>query len=129
MKAIVNTLLVALTLTVTSFSTTQADTRKPKQAAAFQSGMHTTAEGKVQIAVQKETTGAVTVRLINAEGREVFVQPIGKRQQAVRLRLDVSSLPDGIYQIAISNGLTTTTQELTLATKRPTAAPRLIAVR
>ncbi|RAJ90093.1 hypothetical protein LX87_05522 [Larkinella arboricola] len=91
--------------------------------------MHTTTEGKVQIAVQKETTSPVTVRLINAERKEIFIRPIGKRQQAVQLRPDVSDLPDGVYQIAISNGIKTTTQELTLATKHPTTALRRIAVR
>ncbi|RAJ89869.1 hypothetical protein LX87_05638 [Larkinella arboricola] len=128
MKALFNTLLVALTLTAASFNTVQAGPNKPKKAAAFQTGIHTTAEGKLQVAVQKETTSAVVVRLLNANGEEVFAQQIGKRQEAVRLRMDVSNLPDGVYQVAISNGVETTTKEVTLTTKQIEAAPRLVAV-
>ncbi|RAJ93160.1 putative secreted protein (Por secretion system target) [Larkinella arboricola] len=128
MKALFNTLLIALTLTAASFNTVQADPNKPKKAAAFQTGIHTTAEGKLQVAVQKETSSAVVVRLLNANGQEVFAQQIGKRQEAVRLRMDVSNLPDGVYQVAISNGVETTTKEVTLTTKQIEAAPRLVAV-
>ena len=126
MKALFTTLLIALTLT--SFNTAQADTNKPKKAAAFQTGIHTTAEGKLQVAVQKETTSAVLVRLLDEKGNAVFSQQISKRQDAVRLRLDISNLPDGVYQVAISNGVETTTKEVTLSTKQPVAAPRLVAV-
>jgi len=95
MKALFNTLLVAFALTAASFNTVQADPTKPKKAAAFQTGIHTTAEGKLQVAVQKETTSAVMVRLLDEKGNAVFSQQISKRQDAVRLRLDVSNLPDG----------------------------------
>ncbi|MFD1145490.1 T9SS type A sorting domain-containing protein [Larkinella insperata] len=128
MKALINTLLVALTLTAASFTTAQAGPKEPKKAAAFQSGIHTTAEGKLQVAVQKEATSPVVVNLLDAEGNTVFSQQIGKRQEAVRLRMDVSNLPDGVYQVAISNGVETTTKEVTLSTKQPVAAPRLVAV-
>ncbi|MFD1140952.1 T9SS type A sorting domain-containing protein [Larkinella insperata] len=128
MKALINTLLVALTLTAASFNTANADTNKPKKAAAFQSGIHTTADGKLQVAVQKENTSPVVVNLLDEKGNTIFSQQIGKRQEAVRLRMDVSNLPDGVYQVAISNGVETTTKEVTLSTKQPVAAPRLVAV-
>ncbi|RAJ89874.1 hypothetical protein LX87_05643 [Larkinella arboricola] len=88
--------LVALTLTADSFNSAQADPNKPKKVAAFQSGIHTTAEGK--------------------------------RRNVVRLRMGVSNLPDGVYQVAISNGVETTTKAVTLSTKQPVAPPRLVAV-
>ncbi|GAB3914878.1 hypothetical protein GCM10028803_60940 [Larkinella knui] len=132
MKTLIKSLLVAFTLTAVTFSTSWAESNKPigkpKNAVAFQSSMYTTNAGKVQIAVNKQTGGKVEVRLTNSAGKEVFVQSIGKRQEAARLRLDVSALPDGVYQVAISNGVETTTQELTLATTPVThAAPRLVA--
>ena len=126
MKALFTTLLIALTLT--SFNTAQADTNKPKKAAAFQTGISMTADGKLQIAVQKETTSPVLVRLVNVDGNEVFSQQIGKRQQVVRLRLDISTLTDGAYQVVISSGIQTTTQALTLATLKPLVAAQLLAV-
>ncbi|GAB3318341.1 hypothetical protein GCM10027299_09730 [Larkinella ripae] len=128
MKIIFNTLLVALTLTAASFNAANASPKEPKKAAAFQSGLYTTIDGKLQIAVNKEVGNAVMVRLLDAKGKEVFVQQIGKRQQAVRLRLDVSDLPDGIYQVAISNGAETTVKEVSLATQQAPVAPRFVAV-
>ncbi|RRB06743.1 T9SS type A sorting domain-containing protein [Larkinella rosea] len=134
MKTLIKSLLVAFTLTAVTFSASVAETsnpaRKPKNAAAFQSSLFTTIDGKVQIAVQKETGGTVEIRLTNHAGQAFFVQQVGKRQEAARFRLDVSSLPDGVYQVAISNGVDTATQELTLATQqsKPVAPVRLVAV-
>ncbi|KAA9347221.1 T9SS type A sorting domain-containing protein [Larkinella humicola] len=132
MKTLIKSLLVAFTLTTVSFSAAVADpnqpARQPKKATAFQSSLYTNVEGKLQIAVKKETGGNVVVRLTNPAGKEFFVQQFGKRQQAARLSLDVSALPDGVYQVAISNGVETTTQELTLATQQTAAVSRFVAV-
>jgi hypothetical protein len=123
MKTLIKSLLVTFTLTLVSFTLAQAETNKPvvqpKKAAAFQSGIYTTAEGKLQISLDKQTGGTVVVRLKNSAGADLFVQQIGKRQQVARLRLDVSDLPDGAYEVAITNGVETTTQTLTLATQKP----------
>lgn len=128
MKTIFNTLLVALTLTAASFNTVQADPNRPKKAAAFQTGIYTTTEGKLQVAVQKEATSPVLVHLVNAKGEHVFSQRMSKRQEAIRLRLDMRDLPDGVYQLVISNGVETTTKEVTLTTKPSAVAPRLVAI-
>jgi hypothetical protein len=133
MKTLIKSLLVAFTLTAVTFTASLADTNKPagkpKTAAAFKSSMYKTIEGKIQIAVQKETGGTVLVRLTNSAGKEFFVKQFGKRQEAARVRLDVSALPDGVYQVAITNGVETTTQELTLATTPVTrAVVRLVAI-
>ncbi|WP_138989590.1 T9SS type A sorting domain-containing protein [Larkinella sp. C7] len=132
MKTLVKSLLVAATLTLTTFAVSQAEpgkpVAKPKNTAAFQSSMYTNLAGKLQIAVKKETAGTVVVRLVDKAGKEVFVQQVAKRRPAARLSLDVSALPDGVYQVEISNGVETTTQALTLATQQPVAAPRFVAI-
>ncbi|GAB3319032.1 hypothetical protein GCM10027299_11220 [Larkinella ripae] len=130
MKTLVNFLLVALTLGC--FSRAQAETHKPiggpKKAAAFQTGIYTTSEGKLQIALRKQTGGTVRIRLVNSAGVELLYHKIGKRREATRLRLDVSALPDGLYRVEITNGLETTTREVTLAATHASVAPRLIAI-
>ncbi|GAB3280673.1 hypothetical protein GCM10027347_55970 [Larkinella harenae] len=128
MKTLINTLLVALTLTAATFNPASATPKEPKKAAAFQSAMYTTTEGKLQVAVQKETTSPVLIQLLDQKGNAVFSQKIGKRQDAVRYRFDVSYLPDGVYQVAISNGVEIITKEVTLATKQVEVTPRLVAV-
>ncbi|GAB3331627.1 hypothetical protein GCM10027299_37450 [Larkinella ripae] len=132
MKTLVNTLFAALALTVFSVTTSLAEPHKPigrpQRAAAFQSGMYTTVEGKLQIAINKEIGGAVVVSLKNRAGAELFVQEIGKRQAAARLRLDVSNLPDGIYQVIVSNGVEETTQTVTLGSPQPSVVNRVVAL-
>ncbi|RCR65839.1 hypothetical protein [Larkinella punicea] len=122
MKTLIKSLLVAFTLTLITVSASLAETHKPigrpKNVASFKSSIYTTREGKVQIALNKETGGSVMVRLTNKAGAEFFVQQFGKRHQASRLRLDVSALPDGIYTVSITNGLETTTYGLTLGTQQ-----------
>ncbi|RRB02667.1 hypothetical protein [Larkinella rosea] len=132
MKTLIKSLFVAFSLTLVSFSVSNADINKPigrpKNAVSFQRGIYTTSEGKLQIALNKQTGGTVEIRLVDQKGNEVFFQKIGKRQQAVRLRLDVSSLTDGDYQVVITNGFDTTVNDLTIATKPAHVANRMIAV-
>ena len=132
MKTLIKSLFVAFTLTLITVYASLAETHKPigrpKNVASFKSSIYTTNEGKIQIALNKQAGGSVMVRLTNKAGAEFFVQQFGKRHQASRLRLDVSALPDGIYQIAITNGVETTTYGLTLGTTpRTTTATRLVA--
>ncbi|GAB3904559.1 hypothetical protein GCM10028803_34160 [Larkinella knui] len=132
MKTLLKSLLVAFTLTVVTFSVSQAASNKPirpTKVAAFQTALFTTAEGKLQIAVDKETGGAVVVRLRNTAGTDLFVQQVGKRHQTARMRLDISALPDGLYQVVISNGLENVKYALTLATQEPRVPTRLIALK
>jgi hypothetical protein len=131
MKTILTSLFVAAAFTVTSFSGALADNgpaRKPAQVAAYQSGMYTTAEGKLNIALDKQTGGALDVRLLDQSGKAIYNQYIGKRETTVRMRLDLSNLPDGAYQVVISNGKDVTTHAVTIATKPVATSARLVAL-
>ena len=131
MKTLLTSLFIAAALTLTSVSATQAENgpaRKPAQIASYQSGMYTTAEGKLNIALNKQTGGALDVRLLNQAGKAVYDQPIGKHQTSVRLRLDLSELPDGAYQLVITNGRDITTRVVTISTKPVAMSARLVAL-
>ncbi|RRB04704.1 hypothetical protein [Larkinella rosea] len=130
MKTLVKPLAVAFLLTFAGFAPSFAATRPTpvSKAAAYQTSLYTDAQGKLRVAVDKETGGTVEVRLVNTAGKEYFVQEIGKRQKAARLSLDISGLPDGAYQVVISNGVDAKVNHLTLATHKPEFTTRLIAV-
>lgn len=130
MKTLLKSLLVAFSMTIVSSSASFATSRPTpvEKVAAYQSSLYTDAKGQLRIAVDKQTGGVVNVRLVNAKGKEFFVQEIGKRQKKARLSLDISSLPDGAYEVAISNGVDTKVNHLTLATQQPSFANRLVAV-
>ncbi|MGA0560359.1 hypothetical protein ACO2Q8_27090 [Larkinella sp. VNQ87] len=132
MKTILNVLLVVFTLTLACVSVSQADPHKPigrpKKVAAFQSGIYTTAEGKLQIALDKENGGTVLVQLTDEAGNELFAQKFHKRRQVVRLRLDVRDLPDGVYQVVISNGQESTVQTFAINTRQSVISPRSLVI-
>ncbi|MFD2572206.1 T9SS type A sorting domain-containing protein [Spirosoma soli] len=131
MKTFIKSLLVAFTLGVVTFSTSSAAINpgsRPTAAATYKTGIFSTADGKLQIALDKEKTGPVDIKLKNAEGKVLYAQHLGKKEQTARLRLNLSDLPDGAYQIEITNGVDTTTHKLTLSTNQPSTPSRLVAI-
>jgi len=131
MKALINPLVIALTLTIATFSASFADTNpggRPAKVASYKTGMYTTTEGKLQIAVDKEATGAVDIQLVNATGKVLFTQRVAKKETVARLRLTVSDLPDGDYKVQMSNGVVETTYSVTLSTNQPSSPSRLVAI-
>ncbi|GAB2594389.1 T9SS type A sorting domain-containing protein [Spirosoma areae] len=131
MKTFIKPLLVAVSVSLISLSTSVADNNpigRPAAVASYKTGLYTTAEGKLNIALDKETGGSVVVQLKSSNGRVLYFQRIGKNQTVSRIRLDVSALADGVYQVEISNGVETTTHALTLATHQPSLSIRQIAL-
>ncbi|GAB3800446.1 hypothetical protein GCM10028819_25760 [Spirosoma humi] len=131
MKALINPLVIALVLTISTVSASFADTNpggRPAQVASYRTGMYTTAEGKLQIAVNKEATGAVDIQLVDAGGKVLFAQRVAKKETVARLRLTLNDLPDGDYKVQMSNGVEVTTYSVTLSTNQPSAPSRLVAI-
>ncbi|RYC68340.1 T9SS type A sorting domain-containing protein [Spirosoma sordidisoli] len=132
MKTLITAFTLSVSLAIASVVPASANpiTRptRPASVASYQSGVYTTAEGKVQIGLDKQPGGKVSIRLVNSQGQEVYQEQVGKRQQQVRRRLDVSGLPDGSYTLLISNGVETTSHALTIATAQPAETTRRIAM-
>jgi hypothetical protein len=131
MKTLINPLVIAFSLTIATFSASFADANtggRPATGASYKTGMYTTAEGKLQIALDKDATGAVDIQLVNADGKVLFVQRVAKKETMARLRLTLSDLPDGSYQVRVSNCVNTTTHSVTLSTNQPSASSRLVAI-
>ncbi|SFD90604.1 hypothetical protein [Spirosoma endophyticum] len=131
MKTFIKPLLVAFTLSFVTLSASFAETNpigRTTGVASYKTGIYTTIEGKLNVAVNKETGGAVDIRLKKADGKVVYTQHLGKNETAYRVRLSLDELEDGVYQLEITNGVETTTQNVTVATKQPTTPSRIVAV-
>ncbi|RRB02668.1 hypothetical protein [Larkinella rosea] len=130
MKTLAKFLFVAFALTFVTVSVSFANNRpiKALKAVGYETSLYTDTKGNLRIAVDKQTGGAVEVKLVNSAGKEFFVQRIGKNQRKARLRLDVSELPDGAYQVAFTNGATDFVNNLTINTKQPEFKSRMIAL-
>ena len=132
MKTLIKSLALALSLGIVTSATSFAEANpggRPATAVSYQSSVYTTVAGKLTIALDKQTGGAVDVRLKNAGGEVVYSQHIGKNESKYRSRLDLSELPDGVYQVEITNGVETTTHNITLSTQQPEAPARVIALK
>lgn len=133
MKTLITPLVIAFVVTVATFSASFANAnpgKNPATVATFQTSMYTTVEGKLQISVEKEATGAVDIQFVNAQGKVLFTQRMTKRETIARLRLTVSDLPDGSYQVRITNNVDVTTHLVTLSTQQPISGNgRLVAIR
>ena len=103
MKTLLKPLLLSFTLSLVTLSATLAD-RNPgnrtSTAATFKTGIYTTAEGKLQIGLEKETGGAVDIKLKNADGKVFFTQHLSKKERAVRLRVGLLHQVLGIRRVA-----------------------------
>ncbi|GAB3498094.1 hypothetical protein GCM10027341_19160 [Spirosoma knui] len=131
MKTYIKSLFVALTIgAVTSanaFSDPNPITR-PTAAASYKTGIYTSNTGKLNIALDKQKGGTVDISLKNAEGKVLYNKHLGKNESTCRTRLNLDELEDGVYYVEISNGVETTRQSVTIATKKPSTPERTIAM-
>ncbi|QIP12569.1 T9SS type A sorting domain-containing protein [Spirosoma aureum] len=131
MKTFIKPLLLTLSLgiltSLTSFSEAKPIGR-PTGAVAYKAGVYTTVNGKLNIALDKETGGTVDIRLKNAQGAVLYSQHLNKNESQYRTRLNLSDLPDGVYQVEITNGVETTTHNITLSTQQPSTPSRVVAL-
>ncbi|QMW03583.1 T9SS type A sorting domain-containing protein [Spirosoma foliorum] len=128
MKTLIKPLFVAFALVLsTSYASLAKPTNDP-QPATFQSGIFTNKAGKLQVALDKQTGQPLQIRLTSADGRMVFSQRVSKKQTTVRLVFDVSELPDGAYQLTITDGKETNQHTVTLETQKPMDVNRLVAI-
>ncbi|MVM28453.1 hypothetical protein GO755_00310 [Spirosoma sp. HMF4905] len=129
MKTLIKPLFVAIALMLTTgYASLAHSASDPQPTAAFQSGIYTNQAGKLQIALDKQAGHTLYVRLTNTDGRMFFVQRVGKQQTSVRLRLDVSDLPDGAYQLTITDGKDIAQHTVTLETQKPVDTNRQVAI-
>ncbi|GAB3020617.1 T9SS type A sorting domain-containing protein [Spirosoma pulveris] len=134
MKTLIKSLALAFSLAVVtsvySFANATATNPigRPSKVATYKTGIYTTASGKLNIALDKETNGRVDIRLKDTTGKVLYAQYLGKRDKGCRLSLNLSDLEDGTYTVEISNGAETTTQNVVLSTNQPTTPNRLVAI-
>ncbi|GAB4027530.1 hypothetical protein [Spirosoma koreense] len=131
MKTLIKSLAFALSLAVVTSAATFAETNpggRTTTATAYKTGIYTSIDGKLHIALDKEVGGSVDIRLKSATGEVVYNQHVGKNDSKFRTRLNMNELPDGVYQVEITNGVDTTTHAVTLSTQQPTTPSRLVAI-
>ncbi|GAB3992664.1 hypothetical protein GCM10028807_26030 [Spirosoma daeguense] len=132
MKSLIKTLALALTLGFVTSAATFAESdpgKRSDKAVTFKTGIYTTTAGKLSIALDKEKGGYVDIMLKNADGKILYSERMNKNEQIFRSRLDLKELPDGVYQLEITNGVDTTNQTITLSTQKPERTIEAVAIK
>ncbi len=135
MKTLIKSLALALTLGVVTSAASLANNAegnpigRTSTAASYKTGIYSTVAGKLNIGLDKETGGSVDIRLKDIDGKVLYAQHLGKNEHGCRVSLNLNDLEDGVYSLEITNGVNTTTQNVTVATKHPTAPTRLVAIK
>ena len=131
MKTFIKSLALALSLGVVVSTASFAEANpggRPTAAASYKSGVYTNHAGKMNVAIDKQTGGAVDVRLTNTHGDILYSYHLGKNAKTFRTCLNLSELEDGVYQLEITNGAETTTQTVTVSTQEPSTPNRVVTI-
>ncbi|MBN8827070.1 MAG: hypothetical protein J0I82_33940 [Spirosoma sp.] len=131
MKTLIKSFAFALTLGIVTSAASFAETNpgtNPDKTASYQSAVYTTNSGKISIALDKQKGSTADIKLTNHAGQVLYSYHLGKNENTYRSRLSVSELPDGEYQVAITNGREVTTHTVTVSTPQPTTPNRVISL-
>jgi hypothetical protein len=117
MKTLFASLLIALT--TNSFAD---PTTNPTASASFQSSVYVSASSHIRVAVDKENSRSVEIRLVDQKGRVVATDVVAKKQSHYRGRFIVNELPDGHYKMVITDGTAVETRNIDVVTTTPAAS-------
>lgn len=129
MKSLIKPFLFALSLSIVAFTTSFSEANpigRPTSAATYKTGIYTTAAGKLNIALDKQTGGSVDIQLKSSDGTVLYTKHLSKNERIYRTRLNLNDLEDGVYYVEITNGVETTRQSIKLSTSHPTTPERTI---
>lgn len=131
MKTLIKSLAFALTFgfatSVATVSHANPITR-PANVASYKTGVYSSVDGKLNIALDKTVGGSVNITLKDANGKTLYVERLGKKATTSRIRLNLDELKDGTYQVEITNGVETTTHNVVLSTPQSSSPTRVVAL-
>ncbi len=117
MKTLITTLALALSLATVTVAANTDPIARPTKVARYETGIYTTVTGKLHVSVDKQLGGTVDLLLKDASGNVLITRQIAKKDTQFRTRFDLSQLPDGTYELELTNGVDITRQTVVIATK------------
>lgn len=123
--------LLFLGLLATTQPTTETHNRQPETGLSTQARMVVRGNSTtVDVRLQKPTGKGATLSLTHRQGGIVHVENVPRRQANVHLRLHLHELPEGTYDLVVTDHKyrTVLRQEVVLRTKPASAPTRELAV-
>lgn len=118
MKTLVTSLLVALSVAVSSISFAQAGkpvTNMSDSTPKTQTAIRPVKDGNVDVVIGK-TDGNLLIQITDQQGRTLASKPIYKQELTSRIRFNLNELPDGVYELVITEGTNRQVQDIFLNT-------------
>jgi hypothetical protein len=72
---------------------------------------------KVHVVVNKENNNRVRINLRNEAREVIYSETMEKEDNKKGWNIDLSSLEDGVYQLEVTDGVTTEKKQITVGTK------------
>ncbi|RRB06669.1 hypothetical protein [Larkinella rosea] len=123
MKSLFTSALIALTLTATSASFANENSKSGEKASTFKSVVYPVINSsKIRVNVNKEKGARILVTLKNEAGETLATEHLRKADESSAIRFDLGQLEDGNYQVEVSDGWNKQVKEVKLHTTAPTVA-------
>jgi hypothetical protein len=74
---------------------------------------------KLSVMVDNARHQRLSLRLINPRNEVLYQETVGRKLAKYGRNLDLTNLPDGVYQIQVSDGHDTVVREFSLSTQTP----------
>ncbi|WP_338875938.1 hypothetical protein WBJ53_09900 [Spirosoma sp. SC4-14] len=95
--------------------------------AHYNAGAYVSKDGRfLRVNIDKQLGGTVSIQLSDADGASFFEKILTPLDTTVRLNINLTELAEGMYQLAISNGLDTDVRTLKISSPKPAHPTRTI---
>ncbi|MCY7352869.1 MAG: hypothetical protein LH606_19790 [Cytophagaceae bacterium] len=86
---------------------------------------------KLNVMVENHEQKRLNLRLINPKNEIMYQETVSRKTAKYWRKLDLGQLPDGIYQLQVSNGQETVVREINVTTHQaePIVPEKLVSVR
>lgn len=106
MKTLLISSLLALSVAMSSTSFAQdgkVPVNTPSLTGKTQTVVRPVTNGKFDVLVG-ETDGNLLIQVVDQHGRTLSSKPVYKQESNTRIRFDLNELPDGVYEVVITEG-------------------------
>jgi aspartate carbamoyltransferase catalytic subunit len=123
MRNLFASILIALTVSTSGTSFAAAypnpDAGKNEQPLIPSVSLSQLEKSKLDVLVENAVNSKFVVRLLDASGQIVTTQTFWKNETGTRIRFDLTSLEDGVYEVKVSDGKNSQLKKFELKTTVP----------
>ena len=126
MKNLFACILIAFTVTTSSASFAATSKTITKEKAGLNAGTSVTfaqqEQSKLDVIIDNAANAKVIIRLLASNGTNIVTKAIANSETGTRIRFNLASLTDGVYQVKVTDGKNTQVKKFEIKTALPAKA-------